>query len=142
MGVPAHDLTSDGRQPEPPSPPETYTLFTPGNAHSAKICRDFVQRTLQTLGIGHLGDTAALCTSELVTNVHQHTKSDVHLRAAVAATHVRIAVYDDGDRLPTPRRPDAEEESGRGLFLVTALSDVCGVTPASAGKGVWFQLNR
>ncbi|MEW2388997.1 ATP-binding protein [Streptomyces venezuelae] len=132
MGVPAHDLTSD-----------TYTLFTPGNSHSAKICRDFVQRTLETLGLGHLGDTAALCTSELVTNVHQHTKSDVHLRAAVATTHVRIAVYDGGgDQLPSPRRPDADEEGGRGLFLVTALSDVCGVTPASAGKGVWFQLNR
>ncbi|MEU6822928.1 ATP-binding protein [Streptomyces atriruber] len=131
MGVPPHDLTSD-----------TYTLFAPGNAHSAKICRDFVHRTLETLGLGHLGDTAALCTSELVTNVHQHTKSDVHLRAAVATTHVRIAVYDGGDQLPTPRRPDADQESGRGLFLVTALSDVCGVTPASAGKGVWFQLNR
>ncbi|MGW2225099.1 hypothetical protein [Streptomyces formicae] len=60
MGVPPHDLTSD-RQ-------DTYTLFTPGNAHSAKICRDFVQRTLETLGLGHLGDAAALCTSELVTN--------------------------------------------------------------------------
>ncbi|MFI7318329.1 ATP-binding protein [Streptomyces venezuelae] len=120
MGVPPHDLTSD-RQ-------DTYTLFIPGNAHSAKICRDFVQRTLETLGLGHLGDTAALCTSELVTNVHQHTKSDVHLRAAVASTHVRIAVYDDGGQLPPPRVPDAEEEGG--------------VTPASAGKGVWFRLNR
>ncbi|MEU5688121.1 ATP-binding protein [Streptomyces venezuelae] len=65
------------------------------------------------------------------------------MRAAVATTHVRIAAYDDGgDQLPNPRRPDADEEGGRGLFLVTALSDVCGVTPASAGKGVWFQLNR
>ncbi|MFH8608985.1 ATP-binding protein [Streptomyces sp. NPDC018029] len=70
------------------------------------------------------------------------TSTPPRSKAAVAATHVRIAVYDGGDQLPPPRRPDAEEEGGRGLFLVTALSDVCGVTPASTGKGVWFQLNR
>ncbi|WP_447038167.1 ATP-binding protein [Streptomyces sp. DSM 118878] len=139
MGVPERDLDPAGREP---GPPLTYTLFTPGNVHSAKICRDFVRGTLETLGLGRLGDTAALCTSELVTNVHRHTGSDVHLRAAVAATHVRVAVYDGRVLLPTPRRALAEDDGGRGLFLVTALSDVCGVTPTGAGKGVWFQLNR
>lgn len=140
MGVSEHDPEFEaGREPELP---QTYTLFTPGSAQSAKICRDFVRNALETLGLGHLGDAAALCTSELVTNVHQHTKSDVHLRAAVAATHVRIAVYDGNERLPSPRRAPAEDGCGRGLFLVTALSDLCGVTPAGVGKGVWFQLNR
>jgi anti-sigma regulatory factor (Ser/Thr protein kinase) len=122
--------------------PQTYTLFTPANATSPKICRDFVRSALETLGLVHLADAAALCTSELVTNVHRHTKGDVHLRAAVAAAHVRVAVYDGSPQLPSPRRASVEDEGGRGLFLVTALSDVCGVTPAGGGKGVWFQLNR
>ncbi|MEU5898815.1 hypothetical protein [Streptomyces venezuelae] len=44
-------------------------------------------------------------------------------------------MYDGGDQLPKPRRPDAAEESGRGLFLVTALSDVCGGDPRERGQG-------
>ncbi|MEV0324260.1 ATP-binding protein [Streptomyces sp. NPDC050658] len=138
MGVPVHHLAAEAES----QPPQTYTLFTPSNASSPKICRDFVRGTLETLGLGHLAEAAALCTSELVTNVHRHAQGDVHLRAAVVDTRVRVAVYDGSPRLPSPRRVPAEDEGGRGLFLVTALSDVCGVTPTGGGKGVWFQLNR
>ncbi|MDQ1028376.1 anti-sigma regulatory factor (Ser/Thr protein kinase) [Streptomyces umbrinus] len=122
--------------------PLTYTLFTPAVMTSPKVCRDFVRATLETLGLGELADTAALCTSELVTNVHRYAEGDVHLRAAVERTHVRVAVYDGSTRLPSPRRAAAGDDGGRGLFLVTALSDVCGMTPTEHGKGVWFQLNR
>ncbi|MFE9649078.1 ATP-binding protein [Streptomyces sp. NPDC006365] len=121
--------------------PLTYTLVTPAVVTSPKVCRDFVRYTLETLGLGGLADTAALCTSELVTNVHRHAEGDVHLRAAVEATHVRVAVYDGSTRLPSPRRASVGDDGGRGLFLVTALSDGCGVTPTEQGKGVWFQLN-
>lgn len=139
MGVPVHDSVCG---PEQPELPYAYTLFAPAGASTPKICRDFVRSALEALGLDHLADAAALCTSELVTNVHQHTKGDVHLRAAIAATHVRVAVYDGSEQLPSPRRASAGDEGGRGLFLVTALSDVCGVTPTGSGKGVWFQLNR
>ncbi|MFH8490373.1 ATP-binding protein [Streptomyces longisporoflavus] len=141
MGVTVHD-SGDSVCGPGPELPQTYTLFSPANASSPKICRDFVRNALITLGLDHLAETAALCTSELVTNVHQHTKGDVHLRAAVATTHVCVAVYDGSPELPSPRRAPAEDEGGRGLFLVTALSDVCGMTPTGSGKGVWFQLNR
>jgi anti-sigma regulatory factor (Ser/Thr protein kinase) len=128
--------------PESLELPYSYTLFTPNSASSPKICRDFVRSALETLGLGDLADTAALCTSELVTNVHQHAKGDVHLRTQIEPTHIRVAVYDGCPELPTPRRAKGGDEDGRGLFLVTALSDVCGVTRATHGKGVWFQLNR
>ncbi|MEU8886655.1 ATP-binding protein [Streptomyces sp. NPDC048442] len=128
--------------PETIELPQSYTLFTPSNASSPKICRDFVRSALATLGLGDLAETAALCTSELVTNVHQHAKGDVHLRTRIESTHIRIAVYDDCPGLPAPRRAKSADEDGRGLFLVTALSDVCGVSRATHGKGVWFQLNR
>ncbi|MFD4477080.1 MULTISPECIES: ATP-binding protein [unclassified Streptomyces] len=142
MGVTVHDPVCGPEQPEHPELPRAYTLFAPADASSPKICRDFVRGALLTLGLAHLAEAAALCTSELVTNVHQHTKGDVHLRAAIATTHVRVAVYDASDQLPSPRSAPTEAEGGRGLFLVTALSDLCGVTPAGGGKGVWFQLNR
>ncbi|NGO14852.1 ATP-binding protein [Streptomyces sp. HC44] len=122
--------------------PLTYTLFTPAVVTSPKVCRDFVRSTLETIGLGELADTAALCTSELVTNVHRHAPGDVHLRAAVARTHVRVAVYDGSPRtLSASRRTSPQDTGGRGLFLVTALSDLCGVMSTEQGKGVWFQLD-
>ncbi|MGW2642188.1 ATP-binding protein [Streptomyces sp. NPDC001348] len=122
--------------------PLTYTLFTPAVATSPKVCRDFVRSTLQTLGLGDLADTAALCTSELVTNVHQHVRGEVHLRATVEAAGVRVAVYDGSHLPPRPQgRVGGDAESGRGLLLVASLADGFGVTGAERGKGVWFRLD-
>jgi anti-sigma regulatory factor (Ser/Thr protein kinase) len=121
--------------------PLSYTLFTPAVATSPKICRDFVRSTLETLGFGDLADTAALCTSELVTNVHQHVRGEVHLRTTIEKKGVRVAVYDGSPRPPYPRgRVDRDAEGGRGLFLVEALAHGFGVARVSNGKGVWFWL--
>lgn len=121
--------------------PQTYTLFTPGTAVAPRICRDFVRGTLHTLGLGELADTAALCTSELVTNVHQHVRGEVHLKAVVEAAGVEVAVYDRSPVPPCPRGDvGGEAEGGRGLLLVASLADGFGVTRARSGKGVWFRL--
>ncbi|MDJ0374235.1 ATP-binding protein [Streptomyces sp. H10-C2] len=107
------------------------------------MCRDFVRAALSAEGLGRLADTAAVCTSELVTNVHRHAGGDVHLRLAVEEAEVRVAVYGGGSGRPAPRRSGVWEVGGRGLFLVTALADGCGVTEAGPpGKGVWFTLGR
>jgi anti-sigma regulatory factor (Ser/Thr protein kinase) len=57
---------------------------------------------------------------------------------------LRIEVTDTrGDRLPNlvPRPPAADEESGRGLLLVEALSDRWGVMPGPVPrKTVWAEL--
>ncbi|MFJ5305757.1 ATP-binding protein [Streptomyces sp. NPDC088350] len=122
--------------------PLTYTLFTPAAVTSPKVCRDFVRSTLETLGFGDVADTAALCTSELVTNVHQHVQGEVHLRTTIEAAGVRVAVYDRSPVPPTPRgRVGGDAECGRGLLLVASLADGFGVTRADGGsKGVWFWL--
>ena len=120
--------------------PHSYSLFAPGTAAAPKVCRDFVRSALTASAMGHLAETAAFCASELATNVHQHAKSDIHLRLAVAPTHVRIGVYDGDPTRPTPRRAGETDTSGRGLFLVTALTDAYGVCDNGSGKGVWFEL--
>ncbi|MFE7120877.1 ATP-binding protein [Streptomyces sp. NPDC057654] len=122
-------------------------MFTPSTPTAPKICRDFVRSVLAASGLEHLAEVAVLCTSELVTNVHQHAKGDVLLVAAVEPAHVRIEVRDDGPglaELPATRRAaESGDTNGRGLFLVYAMADLCGVTAAAVGggKGVWFQLN-
>ncbi|MBV7695025.1 ATP-binding protein [Streptomyces sp. TRM70350] len=90
-------------------------------------------------------DTAALVVSELVTNAILHTGSDV----VVCELHdgddvVRIAVRDQGcaagDPHPSPSRP--EEEHGRGLLLVDALSHAWGAQEHGPGLLVWAELPR
>ena len=48
------------------------------------------------------------------------------------------AVLDPSDRAPVLRMPDRNEEAGRGLQMVDALSDVWGWSPVTGrGKAVW-----
>jgi hypothetical protein len=51
---------------------------------------------------------------------------------------VLCAVADPSPRLPEPKEPDYLAESGRGLHVISALSDRWGATaPTEAGKVVW-----
>jgi anti-sigma regulatory factor (Ser/Thr protein kinase) len=90
-------------------------------------------------------DSAALVVSELVTNAIVHTASDV----VVCELHdgddlVRIAVRDQGcapgEPCPSPQR--ADEEHGRGLLLVDALSHAWGAQEHGPGLLVWAELPR
>lgn len=112
--------------------PLSYTLFTPAVVTSPKACRDFVRHTLETLGLGELADAAAPCTSELVTNVHQHVRGEVHLRVTVESAGVRVAVYDESPVRPCPRgRVGGDAEDGRGKGVRFRLP--AGGGPASPG---------
>ncbi|RNG24555.1 ATP-binding protein [Streptomyces botrytidirepellens] len=125
--------------------PLHYTLTAPALPTAPRLCRDFVRAVLAASGLDQLADTAAMCTSELVTNVHRHGKGDVRLATTIERARVRVTVHDDGPALPSPRRAASDETNGRGLFLVTALSDVVGMTidepSEGTGKAVWFELN-
>ncbi|MEU6662798.1 ATP-binding protein [Streptomyces sp. NPDC046821] len=91
-------------------------------------------------------DAAALVVSELVTNAIVHTAS----RRIVCELHdghdrVRIAVRDEGwvPGAPQPgRRAAPEEEHGRGLMLVAAMSTAWGAQETGPGLLVWADLAR
>ncbi|MBS2962639.1 SpoIIE family protein phosphatase [Actinocrinis puniceicyclus] len=51
-----------------------------------------------------------------------------------------IEVHDQDVRTPRVRTASANDEGGRGLFLVDQLSRRWGVRPTPTGKAVWFQL--
>jgi anti-sigma regulatory factor (Ser/Thr protein kinase) len=87
-------------------------------------------------------DTAALLTSELVTNAIRHEPGPAITLAITAPPgHLRIDVHDTAPALPAPAAgapPDAE--AGRGLMLVAALAVSWGCYRTTAGKAVWFTL--
>ncbi|WP_055527989.1 ATP-binding protein [Streptomyces alboniger] len=92
-------------------------------------------------------DAAALILSELVTNAVVHTASRRIICELCADTErLRIAVRDEGcgTRTPRPVHRGADEEHGRGLLLVDAVSSAWGVHDAGPGIGrtVWAELRR
>lgn len=127
-------------------PPYAYRLSAPNSPKSPKACRDAIAALLQANGLEDLADTARLLVSEAVTNVHQHTATPViHIDTLVRDRIATIAVRDSSpDDLPRPRKAEADEEGGRGLFLMKQLAHACGVTWESGaqptGKHIWFEL--
>jgi PAS domain S-box-containing protein len=86
-------------------------------------------------------DTAALVLSEVVTNaaLHAHTRIEVLLE--VHEDFLWAEVRDGSAGLPQQRQYDAQATTGRGMALVAALTDECGVySLGPAGKVVWFRL--
>jgi anti-sigma regulatory factor (Ser/Thr protein kinase) len=84
-------------------------------------------------------DRAELLVSELVTNAVTHTQSHALLRARFDGGRVEVRVEDREDSLPLHRQAEPEDESGRGLMLVSALADHWGVEPLpDGGKVVYF----
>ncbi|MFJ9626406.1 ATP-binding protein [Streptomyces sp. NPDC101175] len=92
-------------------------------------------------------DDAVLLVSELATNGVCHTPSARLLCGVglVDERSLRIEVHDHdytGRGLPR-REPCADDESGRGLFIVQALADTWGVDRSglTGGKAVWAMLS-
>jgi anti-sigma regulatory factor (Ser/Thr protein kinase) len=87
-----------------------------------------------------------LLVSELVTNSVQHAavsaEDSIRLRVGIQGDHVRVEVLDSGPGFDPPEPfPDAETDSGWGLFLVNQLADRWGVN-RDEDSCVWFEIDR
>ena len=129
---------------------EDAGLTLPPDAHSAARARRLVRSVLagpDGESGGGLADEvladAELCVSELVTNAVLHAGTDMTVSVERSGGRVRITVCDGSPVVPqwVPRSLTAG--TGRGLTLITALSDRRGVDvlPDGAGKAVWCELD-
>lgn len=110
-------------------------------AQSAEEARRFVHDRCEHWGCQELVDTATLIVSELVTNAVVHAATPAELRAEWAEGVLRIEVLDQAEgNPPDPRIAAPDDEGGRGLFLVDALSRAWGVEPTQEGKVVWAEV--
>lgn len=87
--------------------------------------------------------SAVLVVSELITNAIVHTASAfIVCEVQDGPDSLRIAVRDEGcapgEICPAPRLP--EEEHGRGLLLVEAVSEAWGIQEQGLGLLVWAEL--
>lgn len=81
-----------------------------------------------------------LLTTELVMNCVEHADTKATVSAEIHRDKVRVAVSDDGPRMPERRGSADDQESGRGLLIVDSLAQRWGVDQTGSGKTVWFEV--
>jgi anti-sigma regulatory factor (Ser/Thr protein kinase) len=115
----------------------------PANPSAVPAARRFAAQAMSHMGIhGETMDRTQLLVTELATNAVQHAHSAIRLSVVPDPGRVRVEVRDDDPSVPpAPRKPDADAEHGRGLWLVSALSERWGVNANDKGKTVWFEVN-
>jgi anti-sigma regulatory factor (Ser/Thr protein kinase) len=118
------------------------TLTVPGHPEHVSRARAFVA----ALAGPCAGDTAALLTSELVTNAVLHTSSGrdggtVTIVVIDVPDGLMVEVIDDGAPRGGPEvRGDRYAAQGHGLFLVEQLAADWGFLQDNAGTTVWFRI--
>ena len=81
---------------------------------------------------------AVLVLGELVGTAVRHAEGDrLQVQLRRTGDLLRIAVRDGSPTGPVPREADVEDETGRGLLIIDALSDRWGWQPRPGGKVVW-----
>ncbi|MFG3253425.1 ATP-binding protein [Streptomyces sp. NPDC048172] len=126
-----------------PHGPYEATFRFPRTARSVPRARAMLRSLLDAWDEGEAADTAELLLSELVTNaVRAPAPRDrqVEFTARAAEGALRLEVADAGDGRPEPREAGETDESGRGLFLIAALTERWGVSERAVGKTVWCEL--
>ena len=87
--------------------------------------------------------TAALLTSELVTNAILHASDEhdaIDLVVCWAGGQLRVEVHDGSRCAPAPVHALPYAEAGRGLMLLDSLSSGWGYRETARGKAVYFVL--
>ena len=119
-----------------------HTLALAHTAEASREARTSVAHLLDGQCSSSVIETAALLTSELVTNAVLHAAPPVHLRAEITATGVRVEMRDSSNgTLPAPKRALPTAHNGRGLAIIEALASRWGAEYTDAGKVVWFELS-
>jgi len=128
---------------------------TPGaGTGSVRAARDFTVATLHRWGAAEPSHDIAVVVSELVTNALRHALPEpvatgppgqVRLGLLEYGPWLLCAVADPSQAAPVPRPSGSLAETGRGLQMISALSDLWGYTePSDDGKIVWamFTIRR
>ncbi len=114
----------------------------PYAATAARLALDNLDTELDPV----LAQDLRLLVTEAVKNSVQHAgvgpEDSIGLRISVRSELVRIEVSDEGPGFePDASRPDEDEVSGWGLFLIDQLADRWGVVHEN-GTMVWFEVSR
>ncbi|WP_331759647.1 ATP-binding protein [Streptomyces anulatus] len=121
-----------------------FAASLPCTRSSVRCARTLVLKALNEWAVNddlvHTGETVV---SELMTNVVEHTAT-AHCEVTVELDEhesIRITVSDSSREAPYVRAPADEEERGRGLRLIAAMSQRWGYDFHPWGKVTWAVLS-
>lgn len=144
---PGQSLTLTPASGDGGNPALCSVLVVPPVPQSAHVARDFTRAALVDRATDECLDDVAVTVSELVSNAlrygrasNSRVESQPSLWVAVwdRLPYAVCAVTDESDRIPVEGCADEFAESGRGLQVVSALSDSWGWNlRAGGGKTVW-----
>ena len=130
------------------SPITTQTLSM--DAEAVRAGREFCVAALRSWGATQRCEDIIIVVSELLTNALRHAVPGlsrprpnwpIRLGLLCSEPCVLCAVADPSSSIPVPRKPGHLAETGRGLHVVSSLSDKWGyttyTTPSDTGKVVW-----
>lgn len=163
MGVRARHAAQEGRPPDQPRAatgggapatgpaPETWhecALTFAALPSTPRWARALSREALRGWGMESLAETVELLLSELVTNAVKAGRQESVIRVTLraGADRLRVEVADRGAGLPHVDDPDAENEGGRGMMLVSQVSADWGTYPVRFGSGtavgkvVWCEI--
>lgn len=114
----------------------------PSVSQARRILRQALRDLLAEDHDGDLADRLLMAANELARNAVLHARTEVTVRVAVDAVHVRIGVTDDNSRVPQPCLAPADATSGRGLAIIDGSGLQWGIDRHPGGKTVWLQAPR
>ena len=105
---------------------------------SVSEARYHIGQALKEWGLDELTDTTQLLVSELVTNALKYAAGEITVRLVREGTLV-CEVLDDSAAVPRLRHASNDDESGRGLHVVSQLAQRWGIRRTATGKVVWCE---
>jgi PAS domain S-box-containing protein len=127
---------------DPPTEELSLARRLEADESAVAVARHLVENYVRERGLpAAIAMDAALATSELVTNAVLHGDPPVDLQLRIEGADVLIEVRDHATYQPRKQRPDEDDEHGRGLQIVSALSARWGTRPTGDGKAVWCILS-
>ncbi|MEV5408915.1 ATP-binding protein [Thermopolyspora sp. NPDC052614] len=117
-----------------------YMVLSEAHPAIVRPVREVLRAHLRLWCKSELSSVAELGVTELLTNVHKHASGICELLVREMPDGITIEVTDFENRLPIVKESVEDEEGGRGLFLLSVLTDDLGFEPLLGGKRVWFRL--
>ena len=107
-----------------------------------RMARQFLSGHAAQWGFSDDAGAAELVMSELVTNALTHGGMQCELRIRYRNNLLRLEVQDDAPGSPDVRPIEPDNEGGRGMIIISMLSEAWGVDALpSGGKIVWAELS-
>lgn len=105
------------------------------------VARDFVKGRLRMWGRDDIVDDALVVVGELFSNAITHAPSPEYVVAVDWNDGmIRLEMWDSSPLRPQTLSVDLDDEHGRGMRIVDALSAAWGSRIAASGKCVWAVL--